>query len=109
MHQTLPLVSSSVKNSQMDDIQSPSTPALSSLQKRITTSTTRKWQLLSMGSNVVAHISLVLITRLWSTQTIKTYNTFANHKKSWAIKPNGWNSSKTLTTASITSLDTLTP
>src|SRR5258708_39741874 len=99
MHQISPLVSSSVKNSLMDNIQLPSTPALFFPQKRITTYMIKKWQPSYMDSNVAVHISWVPTTQLWSAQIIKIYNTSANHRKSQATKLDGWNSSKTSITA----------
>ncbi len=94
MRQILLWVSLSAKNSLMDDTQLLSTHVHSSQQKRITTSMIKKWQPSSTDSNVAAHTFSVLIIQLWSTQTIKTYNTSANHKKLRATKPDGWSSSK---------------
>src|SRR5216684_4387134 len=91
-HQTLLLASLSVKNSLMGNTLSLSTPVLSFLQKRTMTYMIKKWQPSSMDSNVAIHTSLALITQLWSAQTTKTCSTSANHRKSQAAKPNGWNS-----------------
>src|SRR5258708_22406491 len=93
----------------MDEILLLSPPTPLSPQKKTMTSTTKKRQPSFMDSNVAVHTSEEPIIQLWSKQTIKTYNTSDNHRKSQADKPNGWNSSKTSTTISNTSSDTPTP
>src|SRR5258708_29502115 len=62
-----------------------------------------------MGLNVVDHTSLELTTQLWSELTTKTCSTSNNCRRLQANKPNGWNSFKTSTTNSSTSLDMPTP
>src|SRR5258708_2272644 len=84
------------------------TPAPSSPLKRITMFMTKKWLPSSTVSNAVGPTFWEQITRSWSAQTTKIYNTSANHKRLQADKPDGWNSYRTSTTDLNTFLATQT-